>query len=150
MPKISKHYPIGIRSEVTEVGGSVISVRSKLEQRVLDDLSNRGVTWAYEPHTYEYELVHKYTPDVLLLGPSGAAIYVEIKGYFVAQDRTKLRAVKQQHPELDLRLLFQDGSKTLSSRSKTTYRAWADKYGFPSCEGRIPDAWVHELMGPLQ
>ena len=39
-------------------------------------------------------------------------------------------AVKKQHPDLDIRLVFQAPHNTLTKKSKTTYAQWAEKNGF--------------------
>ena len=58
--------------------------------------------------------MHNYTPDFLL--PNG--IYLECKGYWEAEDRRKIKAVKQQHPEIDLRMVFQAPFNKISKKSK--------------------------------
>ena len=45
-----------------------------------------------------------------------------------------MAAVKKQHPDLDIRMVFY-------SRSKTNIR-WAEKYGFPYAIGKIPEEWL--------
>ena len=55
-------------------------------------------------------------------------------------------AVKAQHPELDIRFVFQRNN-TLSKQSKTTYGAWADKHGFPWCiYPDIPESWADLII----
>ena len=151
MSRTFRSYPYGERGEVqTETG--VFTTRSKFEQRVCEDLMDRGVEFHYEPKpALEYTLSHKYTPDLLLQGPDGKRIYIELKGYFQAVDRVKLRAVRQEHEGIDLRIIFQRGDRRLSAQSKTTYVAWAKKHGFKYAEGhRVPDAWIKEVRGKLQ
>ena len=134
----------GERTVVNRPGGDPVTVRSRLESRVANDLNARGVEWEYESVSLKYTLIHTYTPDIVLTGDSGQ-ILVEIKGYFTPPDRTKLIHVREAHPEIDLRLLFQSGERKLSSKSRTTYAAWCQKHGFQFCENRIPDAWLKEI-----
>ena len=134
----------GERTVVDYPGGDPITVRSRLESRVANDLNARGVEWEYESISLKYTLVHTYTPDIVLTGDKGQ-ILVEVKGYFMPQDRTKLLHVREVHPEIDLRLLFQSAERTLNSKSKTTYAAWCQKNNFKYCENRIPDSWLKEL-----
>ena len=62
--------------------------------------------------------------------------------YRANQARRKMLAVKAQHPELDIRFVFQRNN-TLSKQSKTTYGAWADKHGFKWCIfPDIPTSWL--------
>ena len=38
--------------------------------------------------------------------------------------------LKEQHPELDIRIVFQDMKKPIYRGSKTTYAKWATDHGF--------------------
>ena len=117
--------------------------RSGLEKRIADDLDARGVKYEYETKRIAYtvpEREAKYTPDFIL--PNG--IIVEAKGMFDTADRQKHLLVKAQHPELDLRLVFQRANAPLYKGSPTTYAAWADKHGFIWAEKLIPPAWAKE------
>ena len=54
-------------------------------------------------------------------------------------------AVKKQHPELDIRFIFQRNN-TLTKRSKTTYGDWCDKHGFLWCiYPNLPEDWLNAL-----
>jgi len=51
-------------------------------------------------------------------------------------------AVKDAHPHLDIRFVFQRNN-TISKNSKTTYGDWADKHGFKWCVfPNIPPDWL--------
>jgi len=82
--------------------------------------------FAYETLKLDYTIKAVYSPDFIL--PNG--VILEAKGYFKPEDRRKMLAVKKQHPELDIRLVFQAPYNTLSKKSKTTYAMWAEKNGF--------------------
>lgn len=78
-------------------------------------------------------------------------MYIEAKGRFFSKDRTKMKYIKEQHPDLDIRFIFLDGNNKLSKTSKTTYMEWAERYGFPAhnCkrkEPSLPDEWIKELL----
>ena len=108
-------------------------------ERTIAKLSDKRIK--YEPIKISYVLEKKYEPDFVL--PNG--IMVEAKGYLRPGDRTKMLAVKKQHPELDIRFLFQRAENTISKTSKTTYAAWAKKNGFKWSSGsHIPQEWVNE------
>ena len=54
-----------------------------------------------------------------------------------------MRAVIKQHPELDIRLLFQKDNIIAELKEKLRYTEWARKYGFPSAIGpQVPDEWL--------
>jgi hypothetical protein len=83
---------------------------------------------------------HSYTPDIIL--PNG--IILEVKGRLVKADRDKHLLIKQQHPELDIRFLFQNANNKIRKGSKTTYAQWCDKNDILWCEKIVPDAWIKE------
>lgn len=122
--------------------------RSGLERRVAAQLAAAGVPYEYEKHKLAYTVPArdaKYTPDFILNGK----LIIESKGLFVAQDRQKMVLVKEAHPELDIRLVFQRAASPLYKGSKTTYAAWADAHGFLWADhGRIPETWLKEAISP--
>lgn len=116
-----------------------MAFRSGLEEKVADLLVNLGVKYEYESTQVPYQIQHNYTPDFLL--PSG--IYLECKGYFAAEDRRKIKAVKEQHPEIDLRMVFQAPFNKINKKSKTTYAKWCEKHGIPwTSFTQIPIEWL--------
>lgn len=115
--------------------------RSQLEQRIANDLDRRGVHYQYESLTLEYQRPpSKYTPDFVL--PNG--IILEAKGHLSQDDRKKMKLVKDQHPEMDIRFIFQNANNKIRKGSKTTYAAWADRWGFQWAENRVPEEWLRE------
>lgn len=116
-----------------------MTFRSGLEERVADLLCNLGVDYEYESTQVPYVIRHNYTPDFLL--PNG--IYLETKGYWDPEDRRKIKAVKEQNPELDIRMVFQTPYNRISKRSKTTYAQWCDKHNIPwTSFTEIPLEWL--------
>jgi len=115
-----------------------MAFRSGLEEKVADLMVELGVKYEYESTKVPYEIQHNYTPDFLL--PNG--IYLECKGYWEAEDRRKIKAVIEQHPEIDLRMVFQAPYNKISKKSKTTYAQWCDKLNIPwSSFANIPIGW---------
>lgn len=117
--------------------------RSGLEEQISDQLHKNGVTVEYEKHSILYTVPqsnHKYTPDFKL--PNG--IFVETKGRFVLSDRQKHLLIKKQHPELDIRFVFQNSKGKIRKGSKTTYADWCIKYGFVYADKQIPSDWLRE------
>ena len=113
--------------------------RSGLERKVADLMSNYGVLYEYESTTVPYIIRHNYTPDFLLAN----GVYLECKGYWDADDRRKIKSVKEQNPELDIRMVFQTPYNTISKRSKTTYAQWCDKHNIPwTTYTEIPMEWL--------
>ena len=115
-----------------------MAFRSGLEEKVADLMVDLGIDYEYETEKIPYTIEHIYTPDFLL--PNG--IYLECKGYWEAEDRRKIKAVKQQHPEIDLRMVFQSPYNKISKKSKTTYARWCEKHEIPWASfGSIPGSW---------
>jgi hypothetical protein len=124
---------------------------------VAADLRSRDIEFTYEDYQYSYPyplprgecvacggkaLVRWswYTPDWFF--PNG--VVVESKGRLTAHTRKVLLAVREAHPTLDLRLLFQRDNP-INTGSRTTYTAWATHNGFicaVSLGGIIPEEWL--------
>lgn len=115
--------------------------RSGLEMKIDESLKNQGIDGEYEQHIIQYtkpETHHKYHPDFKL--PNG--IFIETKGRFLTDDRKKHLLIKAQHPELDIRFLFQNSKTKISKASKTTYADWCIKHGFQFADKEIPSDWL--------
>ena len=114
--------------------------RSGFEHKVADQLSENKIDFEYEKTIINYikpETKHTYTIDFTL--PNG--ILVETKGRWVIEDRKKHLLIKKQHPELDIRLVFQNAKTKIRKGSKTTYADWCDKNGIIWAEKNIPKSW---------
>lgn len=81
-----------------------------------------------------------YTPDFIL----DNGIVIETKGLFTVEDRKKHLYIQQDHPYLDLRFVFQNANNKITKRSKTSYAAWCEKYGFRWANKLIPAEWFDE------
>ena len=101
--------------------------RSGLEEKVADLMVELDVKYEYESTKIPYEIQFNYTPDFLL--PNG--VYLECKGLWEPEDRRKIKAVIEQHPDMDLRMVFQAPFNKISKKSKTTYAQWCDKHNIP-------------------
>lgn len=126
-----------------------ITCRSGFEAAVAEALVRAGATFQHEPMIgrLEYVSKHVYIPDFRVWKPRERAyMYIEAKGYFPGEDRRKMRAVKEAHPEADIRLVFQRSDTPIKKGSRTTYAMWAAQYGFPCADGVIPAAWFLEMV----
>ena len=113
--------------------------RSGLEKKVAELLGNLSIPFEYESTKVPYVLQCNYTPDFLL--PNG--IYLETKGQFTSEDRRKMLAVKEAHPDLDIRMVFQAPFNKIAKRSKTTYAAWCERHGIKwAAYHSIPSEWL--------
>ena len=114
----------------------IIKFRSKLEESIASLFEQLGVTYEYEGTKLDYTISHTYLPDFKLKNN----IYIEAKGYWDPRDRRKVLAVKQDNPDIDLRMVFQSPYNKISKKSKTTYAQWCDKHDIP---------WTHFKDIPL-
>lgn len=131
------------RTSKARVRGIEEGYRSGLEETIASSLRARGVDPRYE--TVKIEFVspatkHKYTPDF----PLANGIIVESKGRFLPPDRKKHLLIKEQHPELDIRFVFQRSKNPITKGSKTTYADWCVKHGFTYADKDVPDSWLKE------
>ena len=116
-----------------------IKFRSKLEESIASLLEGLGVTYEYESKKISYVIQHHYTPDFVL--PNH--VILECKGYWDAADRRKIKQVKKDNPDLDLRMVFQSPFNTISKKSKTTYAKWCEKLDIPwTSFHNIPLDWL--------
>lgn len=139
----------------------VVTWRSGLEDQTAEDLTARGVPYRYEEVKLRYlkpASKHTYTPDFIL--PNG--IVVETKGRFEVEDRQKHELIREQYPDLDIRLIFTRSAAPLRKGAKSTYADWCAKRGIkfadaPTAAQRkrgntqiIPQEWIDEPADPVR
>lgn len=118
--------------------------KGTFEARVVADLTDRGITYEYESTKLPYTVLRNYIPDLKV-----GDMFIEVKGYFRQDAQRKMRNVKQQHPDKDIRFLFQrldspvQGAKKRKDGSKMTCAEWAERHGFLYAEKEIPDEWIN-------
>lgn len=117
--------------------------RSGLEETNARLLEGMGEKVRFEEIKIPYtvpETHRTYTPDFVLAN----GVIVETKGKLEPKDRAKHLFIKLQHPDLDVRFVFQRPHDKINKGSKTTYAAWSEKYGFKWASRVIPEQWVAE------
>ena len=115
--------------------------RSGLELKVSEQLNEAKISFGYEDTVIPYTkpaTKHKYTIDFRL--PNG--ILIEAKGRWTLEDRKKHLLIKKQHPDLDIRIVFQSAKTKIRKGSKTTYGDFCDKHGIAWSEKSIPEEWL--------
>jgi hypothetical protein len=112
--------------------------RSGFEQTLANQLQRSGVAFEYETIKLEYQKVATYTPDFIL--PNG--IIIEAKGLWTVEDRTKHLLVREQHPHLDIRLVFMNAFNKIRKGSNTTYARWCEKKNILYANKQIPKQWL--------
>ncbi len=116
--------------------------RSGLELKTANYLDDLRIKYKYEKVKIEWEdLTYRtYTPDFVLYN----GIIIETKGMFTAADRKKHLAIKKQHPELDIRFIFENSNRRLRKGAKTRYYQWCNRYDFDYYDRIIPEEWLKE------
>jgi predicted nuclease of restriction endonuclease-like RecB superfamily len=112
--------------------------RNKFEQRILDQIKRSKVKHSYESEKIPYTISGNYIPDFILELGDDRKIYLETKGHFRPEAKRKMVAVKRQHPDLDIRIIFYSARKP--------YIRWAEKHGFKYAFHSIPDEWLKESI----
>jgi predicted nuclease of restriction endonuclease-like RecB superfamily len=111
-------------------------LKNPFEKRIYNRLRRARAKFKYESERIPYVLAGHYTPDFVLDTVHGR-VYLECKGYFRREDKRKLAAIKRQHPEMDLRILFYASSKTNIK--------WAEKNGLKYAVSKLPKEWLDGL-----
>jgi hypothetical protein len=121
--------------------------RSGFEQTLANQLQRSGVAFEYETIKIEYQKIATYTPDFIL--PNG--IIIEAKGVWTVEDRTKHLLVREQHPHLDIRLVFMNAYNKIRKGSNTTYARWCEKKNIIYANKTIPKSWLLQThTNPVQ
>jgi hypothetical protein len=107
--------------------------KSKTEGRVAKKLRNLRQDFKYESLELPYVVNKTYTPDFVIL-PDGPII--EVKGVLLKADRSKMKHVREQYPDLDIRFIFmhEPGRQSTAHKKcpgiKMTHAEWAEANGF--------------------
>lgn len=142
-------------------------MRSKFEEKIAKQMDDAGVNYEYEQSTYTYNKkvrsaecgdcrskdvyqLHRYTVDFdVYVGHAATfGFHIETKGIFSPSDRAKMLLMKEQHPKVEIRLVFQRDNK-IPVRGKqprkkkpTSYTEWAKFHGFKYAVGEVPKEWL--------
>ena len=124
--------------------------RSKLELKFEEIIKEFDVAYDYEVTKIPYtipESNHNYTVDWTFIN----GLLVETKGYLSDhKERYKYVLLKQQHPDLDLRFVFDNVNK-LCGGTKYTHGTWATKNGFKFCSIKDTETikqWIKDGKTP--
>ena len=124
--------------------------KSGLELKISEQITESEYPLRYETETLKYmvpESTHKYTPDFVFTKRDGSLMYIETKGRWTTVDRKKMKYVLMAHPELDIRMVFQNPNQRISKASRTTYEMYANKLGIEHvAKQNIPTEWLAECL----
>jgi hypothetical protein len=82
----------------------------------------------------------KYLTDFKM--PNG--IYLEAKGYFPSQDRSKMESVIKCNPDCDIRMVFQKDGWVDNKKKHLKYSEWCTRRNIKWCVGKVPEGWMNE------
>lgn len=110
--------------------------RSQEEDQVATALGTRGLPFTYEEHKLRYTKVSTYKTDFAVYLPDVGTVLLEVKGWWSAQDRQKIRAVVAHNPKANLVMVLSRPTNRISKQSKTTYAEFCDRHAIPwvSCK----------------
>lgn len=111
-------------------------LKNKFEIKLFNQLKKAKNVFKYESERIPYVLSGHYIPDFVINTKTGV-VYVEAKGYLRPEHKRKMVAVKRQHPEKDIRIVFYALNKK--------YIKWAEKAGFKWAIETIPAEWLEGL-----
>lgn len=128
--------------------------RSGFEKTLAEQLDKASVHYKYEEYSINYydkavgylcgECGSKecakerwYTPDFML----DNGIIIEAKGKFTSANRKKHKAIKELHPELDIRMVFMRDN-WITKNHTIKYSDWCKQEGIEYAIGRIPEEWL--------
>jgi hypothetical protein len=137
--------------------------RSMSEKYAANQLQALDIKYKYERTKFEYYVASRLKLDCPNCGPvSGGRIrkwylpdfelpnglFIEVKGRLTPRDKRKMEAVRKQHPDLNIAILF-DNDRMLEgpNKGKMRYGEWANSVGIPWAIKEIPNEW---LTGPTR
>lgn len=127
-----------------------VILKSGLEEVVFTYLKKNKLSFKYEGLKITYfqpEIKKTYTPDFPIKG----SFIIETKGAFNSADRKKMKLIKKQNPELDIRFIFSNSKTKIGKKSLTTYGKWCELNDFPyhciqSTKETFPNDWLKEIQ----
>jgi hypothetical protein len=140
------------------MGTSKNNYKSRLEADFAKFLTSKKIKFRYEPFKLKYYIdaprarcqkcghnkiwiERNYLPDFV---SNNGLLVIETKGRFTSSDRTKMLAVVQANPQIDVRMFFAKDN-WLTRRHKTKYSDWCKQHKITFAIGEIPKQWLEDL-----
>ena len=118
--------------------------RSGLEQLIANQIKEGKHKIRYEVmkiQCVDFSIL-SYTTDFVL----DNGIILEVKGFWSTADRRKHVEIKNQHGNLDIRMVFENSKRKIRKGSNTSYADWCDKKEIPFCDRVVPKIWLKEKL----
>lgn len=134
-----------------------LKFRSAGEMLMTTFLEGKRVKFLYEERTLKIPYTvpaseHDYLPDFFLKKKDGTIMYIDYKGVWDLEDRRKHLLVQQQHPNLDIRMVFERDPRKQYIGAKGKSATYADICTKGSGRGpwkdfSLPFTWVKKERG---
>lgn len=98
--------------------------KSLLERDFAVTLTKANIVFEYEADKIPYVRPSSYTPDWKI----SKNTYLETKGEFSPSQRSNLLSFLEQHPEIEIIMIFAQANNTLNKKSKMTYGEWCKRH----------------------
>ncbi|WYW02842.1 endonuclease [Pseudomonas phage vB_PpuP-Emajogi] len=124
-------------------GARTGAFRSGLEDLNAKHMDKLGVKYDFERFHINYVVPArdaKYTPDFVLAN----GIIIETKGIWEVDDRKKHLLIREQYPDLDIRLVFSNSNSKIYKGSPTSYADFCTKHGIQFADKLVPRDWLKE------
>ncbi len=98
--------------------------------RYLEWLRLRGEikAWKHEPTTFWFDAIKRgarsYLPDFHVVGSDGAEAYHEVKGWFDARSKTKIRRMAKYHPTVKLIVVDGKAYRSIEKAVRPFIEGW--------------------------
>jgi hypothetical protein len=123
-------------------------IRSGLEDIARILLEENEIKFEYETLKINYTIpqsLHSYKPDFVFPNKDNPKMIIETKGRWMPDDRKKMKLIKEQNPNLDIRMVFSNANTKITKKSKTTYGDICNKLGIKFADKTIPEEWLEEI-----
>ena len=126
------------------------TLKNDFELRVYKDIRNLKPPKdqvEYETEQIPYTIEYVYEPDFIVTRKDGSKMYIEAKGNgraWTPQVQRKMLSVKEQYPDLDIRIVFYSDGSMGQRRKDGSFRRqsdWATQHGFPFAIRDVPKEW---------
>lgn len=98
--------------------------KSLLERDFAKLLDKSGIDYQYEADKIPYVRPSNYTPDWKI----GKNTYLETKGEFSPSQRNNMLSFLEQHPDIEIIMIFAQADNKLNKKSKMTYAEWCKRH----------------------
>lgn len=123
-------------------------IRSGLEDKAKECLDENEIKFEYETLKLTYtipESIHSYKPDFIFPNKENPQMIIETKGRWMSDDIKKMKLIKEQYPDLDIRMVFTNSKTKIRKGSPTSYADKCKQLNIKCADKVIPQEWIEEI-----